>query len=60
MKFSEFKNGFDMEALVTLLSEGSDHCQYCPLKEQCWKTTENNPDDDRTCKQYLHDTLEEG
>lgn len=60
MKFSEFKKNFDIEALIALLSEGSDQCQYCPLKEQCWKATEDNPDDDRTCKQYLRDTLEEG
>ena len=60
MKFSEFKNSFNMEALIALLSESSDHCQYCPLKEQCWKATEDNPDDDRPCKQYLRDTLEEG
>lgn len=60
MKFSEFKKDFDIEALIALLSEGSDHCKYCPLKEQCWKATEDNPDDDRTCEQYLRDTLEEG
>lgn len=60
MKFSEFKNAFDMEALIALLSEGSNHCKYCPLKEQCWSASEENPDDNRSCEQYMRDTLEEG
>jgi len=59
MKFSEFKNAFDMEALIALLRDGVK-CDYCPLKEQCWSASEENPDDNRSCEQYMRDTLEEG
>lgn len=61
MKFSEFKNALTFEDLIGLFDNSSqERCNYCPLKEQCWKATEENPEDDRSCEQYMRDTLEEG
>lgn len=60
MKFSEFKNALTLEDLVGLFDNSSkQRCNYCPLKEKCWNASEENPDDTRSCEQYLRDMLEE-
>jgi hypothetical protein len=35
-------------------------CDLCPLKEQCGKDSEENPDDCTTCGQYIQKSVTDG
>ena len=35
-------------------------CDLCPLKEQCHKDSEENPDDNTTCGQFICRNLTDG
>ena len=35
-------------------------CDLCPLKEQCHKDSEENPDDCTTCGQYIKKSITDG